>query len=58
MSLKPNDSTFAGMLAKMIPLPFGRSRWVSRYFVLLDSELRLYKDPVSSYTTFAFMKES
>ncbi|KAI8889847.1 hypothetical protein K501DRAFT_328965 [Backusella circina FSU 941] len=45
MSLKPNDSTFAGMLAKMIPLPFGRSRWVSRYFVLLDSELRLYKDP-------------
>ncbi|KAI8992057.1 hypothetical protein BDF20DRAFT_847995 [Mycotypha africana] len=34
----------AGWLSKMIALPFGRSRWVSRYFVLLDSELRYYKD--------------
>ncbi|KAI8087033.1 uncharacterized protein B0P05DRAFT_569938 [Gilbertella persicaria] len=28
----------------MISLPFGRTRWISRYFVLLDSELRFYKD--------------
>jgi hypothetical protein len=36
----------AGWLTKMISLPFGRSRWISRYFVLLDSELRFYKDEV------------
>lgn len=36
----------AGWLTKMISLPFGRSRWISRFFVLLDSELRFYKDEV------------
>ncbi|KAI7895529.1 uncharacterized protein EV154DRAFT_599133 [Mucor mucedo] len=43
----PNTITctpVAGWLTKMIPLPFGRSRWISRFFVLLDSELRFYKD--------------
>ncbi|KAL0075677.1 hypothetical protein F4703DRAFT_1780061 [Phycomyces blakesleeanus] len=31
-------------LAKLSSGSFGRSRWRSRYFVLLDSELRYYKD--------------
>lgn len=39
-------SPVAGWLTKMISLPFGRSRWISRFFVLLDSELRFYKDEV------------
>ncbi|KAI7903986.1 uncharacterized protein BX663DRAFT_560326 [Cokeromyces recurvatus] len=35
----------AGWLSKMIvPLPFGRSCWSSKFFVLLGSELRYYKD--------------
>ncbi|KAI9314509.1 hypothetical protein BX666DRAFT_1967436 [Dichotomocladium elegans] len=34
----------AGELSKMTLLPFGRTRWHSRYFVLLDSQLRIYKD--------------
>ncbi|CAO3633026.1 unnamed protein product [Mucor fragilis] len=37
-------SPAAGWLSKMVSLPFGRSRWISRFFVLLDSELRFYKD--------------
>lgn len=37
-------SPTAGWLSKMVSLPFGRSRWISRFFVLLDSELRFYKD--------------
>ncbi|CEP09337.1 hypothetical protein [Parasitella parasitica] len=40
-------SPTAGWLSKMVSLPFGRSRWISRYFVLLDSELRFYKDEYS-----------
>ncbi|KAI8365855.1 hypothetical protein EDC96DRAFT_481215 [Choanephora cucurbitarum] len=42
-TLKPTTPV-AGWLTKMIPLPFGRARWASKYFVLLDSELRFYKD--------------
>ncbi|KAI7882413.1 PH-domain-containing protein [Lichtheimia hyalospora FSU 10163] len=38
------DTPMAGWLAKMTPLPFGRSRWQDRFFVLLDTELRYYKD--------------
>ncbi|CEI95936.1 hypothetical protein RMCBS344292_10110 [Rhizopus microsporus] len=34
----------AGWLCKLNSLPFKRSRWVSRYFILLESELRCYKD--------------
>ncbi|KAI9248339.1 hypothetical protein EDC94DRAFT_624998 [Helicostylum pulchrum] len=41
----------AGWLTKMISLPFGRSRWISRFFVLLDSELRFYKDEHSDTTS-------
>ncbi|KAI8978611.1 hypothetical protein BDB01DRAFT_799416 [Pilobolus umbonatus] len=37
-------SPIAGWLNKMVSLPFGRSRWISKFFVLLDSELRYYKD--------------
>ncbi|OBZ81861.1 hypothetical protein A0J61_10090 [Choanephora cucurbitarum] len=41
----PKSTTpVAGWLTKMTPLPFGRVRWVSKYFVLLDSEIRFYKD--------------
>ncbi|KAI9483139.1 MAG: hypothetical protein EXX96DRAFT_557008 [Benjaminiella poitrasii] len=37
-------SPLAGWLSKMVSFPFGRTRWVSKFFVLLDSELRFYKD--------------
>ncbi|KAI8349405.1 hypothetical protein BD560DRAFT_410301 [Blakeslea trispora] len=44
-SSTPKSTTpVAGWLTKMISLPFGRTRWISKYFVLLDSELRFYKD--------------
>lgn len=42
------NTPMAGWLAKMTPLPFGKSRWQDRFFVLLDTELRYYKDEVSS----------
>lgn len=42
--LHESFSPTAGWLSKMSSLPFGRSRWISRFFVLLDSELRFYKD--------------
>ncbi|KAK4517661.1 pre-60S ribosomal particles component [Mucor velutinosus] len=45
--ISPHHESFspaAGWLSKMVSLPFGRSRWISRFFVLLDSELRFYKD--------------
>ncbi|KAI9244110.1 hypothetical protein BDA99DRAFT_566362 [Phascolomyces articulosus] len=38
------NAPLAGWLAKLISLPLGRTRWQYRYFVLLDSELRFYKD--------------
>ncbi|KAJ8662264.1 hypothetical protein O0I10_001957 [Lichtheimia ornata] len=38
------NTPMAGWLAKMTPLPFGKSRWQDRFFVLLDTELRYYKD--------------
>ncbi|KAI8137492.1 hypothetical protein BJV82DRAFT_674712 [Fennellomyces sp. T-0311] len=38
------NAPLAGWLAKLTALPFGRSRWQQRFFVLLDSELRYYKD--------------
>lgn len=38
----------AQWLTKLIVLPFGRTRWSSRFFVLLDSELRIYKDEVKT----------
>lgn len=52
MLMTPNHdslSPVAGWLSKMTHLPFGRSRWNSRFFVLLDSELRFYKDEVHIY---------
>ncbi|KAG0764569.1 hypothetical protein G6F24_005111 [Rhizopus arrhizus] len=31
-------------LSKLTSLPFGRTRWISRFFVLLDNEIYVYKD--------------
>ncbi|KAG1438668.1 hypothetical protein G6F56_012565 [Rhizopus delemar] len=39
----------AQWLTKLIVLPFGRTRWSSRFFVLLDSELRIYKDELTEH---------
>jgi hypothetical protein len=33
-------------LSKLTSLPFGRTRWISRFFVLLDNEIYVYKDEV------------
>ncbi|KAI9496847.1 hypothetical protein BDB00DRAFT_869077 [Zychaea mexicana] len=38
------NAPLAGWLAKLTTLPLGRTRWQHRFFVLLDSELRFYKD--------------
>ncbi|KAI8885874.1 PH-domain-containing protein [Backusella circina FSU 941] len=38
----------SGWLKKKIYLPLGGSRWALRYFILLDSELRFYKDEYTS----------
>ena len=40
------NAPLAGRLAKLATLPLGRTRWRYCYFVLLDSELRFYKDEV------------
>lgn len=48
----------AGWLTKMISLPFGRSRWISRFFVLLDSELRFYKDEVRCHYMSKLIKKN
>ncbi|KAI9319645.1 hypothetical protein BX666DRAFT_1309002 [Dichotomocladium elegans] len=34
----------ANRLSKLTALPFGRTKWQARFFILLDSELRMYKD--------------
>ncbi|KAG2217333.1 hypothetical protein INT45_010782 [Circinella minor] len=38
------NTPLAGWLAKLTTLSFGRTQWQHCYFVLLDSELRFYKD--------------
>ncbi|KAI9252618.1 hypothetical protein BY458DRAFT_522858 [Sporodiniella umbellata] len=39
----------AQWLSKQITLPFGRSRWSPRFFVLLDNELLIYKDELTEH---------
>ncbi|KAI7866665.1 hypothetical protein BDF14DRAFT_1882442 [Spinellus fusiger] len=39
-----SDAPRAGRLSKLTGYHFGRSRWQSRFFVLLNSELRYYKN--------------
>ncbi|KAI7852162.1 hypothetical protein BDC45DRAFT_607649 [Circinella umbellata] len=43
-TMTATNAPLAGWLAKLKTLPLGRSRWRYFYFVLLDSELRFYKD--------------
>ncbi|KAL0094922.1 hypothetical protein J3Q64DRAFT_1845265 [Phycomyces blakesleeanus] len=43
-TLDSADAPRAGRLSKLTVCPFGRPRWQSRFFVLLNSELRYYKN--------------
>ncbi|KAI9026418.1 hypothetical protein CLU79DRAFT_741663 [Phycomyces nitens] len=43
-TLDSADAPRAGRLSKLSVCPFGRPRWQSRFFVLLNSELRYYKN--------------
>lgn len=44
----------SGWLKKKTHLPLGGSRWALRYFILLDSELRVYKDEVNKKNFFMY----
>jgi hypothetical protein len=44
----------SGWLKKKTHLPLGGSRWALRYFILLDSELRVYKDEVNKNNFFFY----
>ncbi|KAI7905955.1 uncharacterized protein BX663DRAFT_498276 [Cokeromyces recurvatus] len=46
--MNPSSIPCSGWLSKLTHSPFGTARWQSRYFVLLDTEMRYYKDEHSS----------